>query len=190
MKDKIAIIADNSVEYIEVILDAWNNDDVVILIDVRQNMQEIEKILRENQCNRIVTDAEMISACKQANIYEYIQSLPNGLDTVVGEGGSKMSGGQKQRLVLARMIIYRPDIILLDEATSALDIKNTEEFIKSVKNNFKDKIVLIVTHDYTVARECDYVFFMESGKIKNSGKHEELIKDERYMNMWGKEIAI
>lgn len=144
--------------------------------------------IRENLMlgNEYATEEEMEAVCKKANIWEYITALENGLDTVVGENGCKMSGGQRQRLILARTLLYNPDILFLDEATSALDTRNAKEFMDCILEYFQDKIVLIITHDYTIANRCDYIYYLQDGKMTDSGAPDKLNRNSQYMKMWGK----
>lgn len=144
--------------------------------------------IRENLMlgNENATEEEMAAACQKANIWEYITGLEDGLDTVVGESGSKMSGGQRQRLILARLLLYNPDILFLDEATSALDTRNASEFMDCILEHFQNKLVLVITHDYTIANRCDYIYYLQNGKVADSGTPDELHQNSQYMKMWGK----
>lgn len=132
------------------------------------------------------TEEEMVAACQKANIWEYITGLKEGLDTIVGESGGKMSGGQRQRLALARLLLYNPDILFLDEATSALDTQNASKFMDCILEHFRNKLVLVITHDFTIANRCDYIYYLQNGKVADSGIPNELHKNSQYMKMWGK----
>ena len=116
------------------------------------------------------TDAEIIDACKKASIYDFIASLPEGLDTKVGPRGLKLSGGQKQRISIARVFLTNPEIIILDEATSALD-NETEHLVQA----FKGKTTITVAHRLSTIKDCDCIYVVHNHKIAESGSHNELI---------------
>jgi ABC-type multidrug transport system fused ATPase/permease subunit len=103
------------------------------------------------------TNGELIEACQKAYIYDFIGSLPDGLDTVIGERGIKLSGGQKQRLVLARLFLRDVDIFIFDEATSALDQYSESVIHQAINNIGKDKTIIIVAHRESSLRLCDRV---------------------------------
>ena len=113
-----------------------------------------------------------------ANIYEYIQSLPDKFNTVIGERGILLSGGQKQRIVIARVLVRKPKILLLDEATSALD-NESEVQIQKVIENFKRKItVLIIAHRLSTVINSDRLIVIEGGKIIEQGIPQKLLKNK------------
>ena len=125
------------------------------------------------------TMKDIIKAAKQANIYDYIMSLPNGFDTQIGERGVKLSGGQKQRLSIARVFLKNPPILILDEATSSLD-NVTEALIQESLNNLKKgRTTIVVAHRLSTIRNADEIFVIVSGEIKESGTHEDLIKKRK-----------
>lgn len=120
------------------------------------------------------TDAEIIDACKKASIYDFIASLPEGLDTKVGPRGLKLSGGQKQRISIARVFLTNPEIIILDEATSALD-NETEHLVQDALRAFKGKTTITVAHRLSTIKDCDCIYVVHNHKIAESGSHDELI---------------
>lgn len=136
-----------------------------------------------------VIDEEIRKACDLACLNEFIESLPNKYDTVVGEGGVTLSGGQRQRLAIARALIQKTKIILFDEATSALD-NETQNNIQSAINNLRDDYtIVIIAHRLSTIINCDEIFFMENGKIEQSGSHEELLKKcKSYKDLYTYEI--
>lgn len=136
-----------------------------------------------------VIDEEIRKACDLACLNEFIESLPNKYDTVVGEGGVTLSGGQRQRLAIARALIQKTKIILFDEATSALD-NETQNNIQSAINNLRDDYtIVIIAHRLSTIINCDEIFFMENGKIEQSGSHEELLeKCKSYKDLYTYEI--
>ena len=121
------------------------------------------------------TDEEIVAAAKQADIHEYISSLPDGYDTQIGERGVKLSGGQKQRLSIARVFLKNPAILILDEATSALD--NTTEAIiqKALFKLCEGRTTLVVAHRLSTVRKADEIVVINGGKIVEQGTHDALI---------------
>ena len=128
----------------------------------------------------------VIGAAEKAGAAEFIENLPDRYNTKIGERGVGLSGGEKQRLALARALIKNPDILILDEATSNLDLINEKNVHKAIqKLRGKDITVIIIAHRLTSITSCDNIFVMENGKIIQSGKHKELlIRDGIYKNMW------
>lgn len=125
-------------------------------------------------------ETDMITACRRANIYGFIQSLPNGFDTLIGERGVKLSGGQKQRLAIASALIKQPQLLIFDEATSALD-KQSEDVINDTINKLaKEMTVIVVTHKPATALRAKKVVVMENGKITAVGTHEQLLNKNKY----------
>lgn len=122
---------------------------------------------------------DIIKAAKQANIYEYIMSLPDGFDTQIGERGVRLSGGQKQRLSIARVFLKNPPILILDEATSSLD-NTTEALIQESLNKLKKgRTTIVVAHRLSTIRNADEIFVIVKGQIVESGSHEQLIKKRK-----------
>ena len=128
---------------------------------------------------------DVIQAAKKAKIMNFIDSLPEKFNTVVGERGLKLSGGEKQRIAIARTLLKDPDIVLLDEASSSLDY-NTEKEIKKNLNHFNvGKTVLSIAHRLSSIEDYDFIYFLEKGRIIESGKHSYLIDLKgRYYDMW------
>ena len=100
------------------------------------------------------TKAEMEDACRRANVLTFIQGLQQGFETVIGENGIRVSGGQKQRLVIARILLQDPEVIVFDEATSALDYKNESQILELLLQNLEQKTFLMVTHRETAVSKC------------------------------------
>ncbi len=121
------------------------------------------------------TDEEVINACKNANIYDYIMSLPNKFEATIGERGVKLSGGQKQRISIARVFLKNPPILILDEATSALD-NTTELLIQEALNRLSEgRTTIIVAHRLSTIKNATRIMLINDGKIKECGSHNELM---------------
>jgi len=126
-----------------------------------------------------ISNKEMIEAAKMANIYDFIQSRPNKFETVIGERGSLLSVGQRQRIVIARILARKPQLLILDEATSALD-NESEIQIQEVIENLKNKVtVLLIAHRLSTVTNCAKLLVLRNGKIKEQGSPEELLKNKR-----------
>ena len=124
-------------------------------------------------------------AAREAQIDDFIMSLPDGYDTKVGSYGSRFSGGEKQRIAIARAILKNAPILILDEATSAADPENQMEIDKAIKNLCKGKTVIIIAHRLSVVRMCDRVLVVENNTIRDIGTHDELIsRNIYYQKSW------
>lgn len=134
------------------------------------------------------TKSEINDALKKARLYDFVQSLRDGLNTNVGEGGSSLSGGQKQRLALARAILGNCEMIIFDEATSNIDIESEEAIWESIYELSKDKTILVISHRLANVVDADNIYVMKDGKIVENGNHDELtdIKGE-YFSMVNKQ---
>ena len=120
----------------------------------------------------------MRTACQAAQIWELIESLPNGLETMVGDRGHRLSGGEKQRLAIARLLLKSPSIVILDEATSSLDTES-EKWVQDALNNLmKDRTSIIIAHRLSTVRHADVIVVLDQGSITEMGTHEELIQKE------------
>ena len=123
---------------------------------------------------------EVRAAAKEAQIDDFIMSLPNGYDTKVGSFGSRFSGGEKQRIAIARAILKNAPILILDEATSAADPENQLEIDRAIENLCKGKTVLIVAHRLGAVNVCDKVAIVENHTITDAGTHEEVLSRNNY----------
>ena len=139
--------------------------------------------------NPYLTYEEIIEACKKAQIHDFINSLPLRYNTLVEENGSNFSGGQKQRLSIARAILRKPEILIMDEATSNLD-SITEKAIEKTIHEFSDgMITIIIAHRLSTIMRCDNIYILEKGEIKEQGNHEELLeKQGRYYELWKEQL--
>jgi ATP-binding cassette subfamily B protein len=121
------------------------------------------------------TEEEMEQACRSAQIWELVQSLPNKFDTLVGERGHRLSGGEKQRLAIARLLLKSPSVVILDEATAHLDSENEALVQKALKSALRDRTSIVIAHRLSTIRDADQIIVLEHGVIVERGKHDELI---------------
>jgi len=129
--------------------------------------------------NNSISNAEVEKAAKMANIHRFIQSCPEKYETVIGERGLFISAGQRQRIVIARILARQPKILVLDEATSALD-NESEVQIQQVIENLKNKVtVLLIAHRLSTVKNCTKLFILQNGVIKEQGSPEKLLADEK-----------
>lgn len=138
-------------------------------------------IFSDTIANNIVSDEndidkeKLILACTVANIYEYINALPLGFDTIIGANGIGLSQGQKQRILIARAVYKNPDYIFLDEATNALDANNERKIVENLQSFFLDRTVVIIAHRLSTVRNADQIIVLEKGEIIEVGNHSSLV---------------
>lgn len=134
--------------------------------------------IRENllYANDQSTEEDMVSACKDANIHDYITSLPNGYDTVIGNRGTKLSGGEKQRLSIARAILKNPRILVLDEATSSLDSISESLIQGAIEPLLKGRTSIVIAHRLSTVMSADEILVLDEGRIVERGTHRELLQ--------------
>ena len=121
------------------------------------------------------TEDEMRIACESAQIWDLIKSLPNGLDTMVGERGHRLSGGEKQRLAIARLLLKSPAVVILDEATAHLDSENEALVQAALQSALKGRTSIVIAHRLSTVRDADQILVLEKGQIVERGKHDELV---------------
>jgi subfamily B ATP-binding cassette protein MsbA len=124
---------------------------------------------------RPVADTEIRAALRKAALEEFVDSLPQGLDTAVGERGARFSGGQRQRLAIARALLKDAPILLLDEATSALDTSTEREVQEALERGMKGRTTLVIAHRLSTIERADRIVVLEGGRIVEQGRHDELI---------------
>ncbi len=123
------------------------------------------------------TDQEIIAACKAAQAYDFVMSFPDGFDTDLGQGGVNVSGGQKQRLCIARALLKKPKIIILDDSTSAVDTATDAKIRQAFSDSFKDTTAIIIAQRITSICDADRIVVLDDGKIAGIGTHEELLQN-------------
>ncbi len=121
---------------------------------------------------------EVVEAAKKACCHEFIMRLPEGYETVVGEGGATLSGGEKQRIAIARAMMKDAPVIILDEATANVDPENEKELTEAIENLTKQKTILMIAHRLKTVQNADQILVVDKGKIVQKGKHEELLAQE------------
>lgn len=125
---------------------------------------------------------EVMNAAKKASCHDFIMALPDGYKTVVGEGGATLSGGEKQRIAIARAIMKNAPIIILDEATANVDPENEKELTEAIENLTKEKTIIMIAHRLKTVRNADQIIVVDKGRIVQQGKHEDLIKEDGIYN--------
>jgi ATP-binding cassette subfamily B protein len=121
------------------------------------------------------TDADLVEACRAAQILELIESLPGGFDTVVGERGYRMSGGEKQRLSIARMLLKDPAVVILDEATSHLDSENEALVQEALAEALAGRTAIVIAHRLSTITQADQILVIDDGRLVDHGTHDELL---------------
>ena len=149
---------------------------------VTQNVILFNDTIKNNiiHGNKNASENDINKAVKSANIQDLVEKLDNGLNTYIGENGVKLSGGEKQRLSIARALIKNPDILILDEATASLDSESEKKVHSAIDNIIKNRTVIIIAHRLSTIINADKILVMNDGKIVESGSHNELLKNNGY----------
>jgi ATP-binding cassette subfamily B protein len=124
------------------------------------------------------THEQVVAAAKRACCHDFILSLPEGYDTIIGEGGSTLSGGEKQRISIARAILKDAPIIILDEATSSVDPENEQALLSAIQELTKDKTLISIAHRLSTVRNADQIIVIDQGRVVQQGKHNELLQKD------------
>ena len=154
---------------------------------VSQDVILIDGTIKENIIfgHEDINEDKLIEAAKNANIYDFIQSLPGGFNTQVGERGVKLSGGQKQRIAIARIFLKDAPILILDEATAALDNKSEKSIQNALERLMKNRTTLVIAHRLSTIKQADQIMVMEEGQIIEKGNHEALLnKQGHYYDLY------
>jgi ABC-type transport system involved in cytochrome bd biosynthesis fused ATPase/permease subunit len=139
--------------------------------------------------NPDATNEQVYDACRAASIHDKILSFPDKYETKVGERGLRLSGGEKQRVAIARTIIKDPRIIMLDEATAALDTETEQHIQEAFTSLAKGRTMLVIAHRLSTITHADQILVLNKGKVAERGTHEELLeKNGQYATMWKKQI--
>ena len=161
---------------------------------VTQDTQLFAGTIKENLLfvNPHATDSEMTDVLKKASCFNLLGRAENGLDTLIGEGGIKISGGEKQRLSIARALLRKPHLLIFDEATSSLDSLTEEEITNTIKevSSQQEQITILIAHRLSTIMHADKIYVLEKGEVIETGTHEELIsKMGLYYAMWRQQIG-
>ena len=140
--------------------------------------------------NPLATDEEVIAAAKKACCDEFISKLPDGYDTSAGEAGKRLSGGEKQRIAIARIMLKNAPIVILDEATAFTDPENEQLIQQSISELTKGKTLLVIAHRLSTVKDADKIVVLNEGIVEAEGTHEELLKSSPlYEKMWSAHIG-
>jgi ATP-binding cassette subfamily B protein len=157
---------------------------------VMQDAHLFHETIAENlrYAKQDATEEEMIQACKSAQIWNLIDSLPNGFETMVGERGHRLSGGEKQRLAIARLLLKSPSVVILDEATAHLDSENEQLVHAALQTALKGRTSIVIAHRLSTVRDADQVLVLEKGSIVERGTHDELVaKGGLYSDLYNRQ---
>lgn len=161
---------------------------------VTQDAQLFSGSIRENLLfvRPDATDEECMNVLRQASVHSLLARADRGLDTVIGEGGIKVSGGEKQRLSIARALLRKPELIVFDEATSSLDSLTEEEISQTIRDvaTTRDSITILIAHRLSTVLHADRIYVLERGRIVEFGRHDELLSRKGlYYAMWRQQVG-
>jgi ATP-binding cassette subfamily B protein len=161
---------------------------------VTQDTQLFSGTIRENLLfvNPLASEGDLIDALHKASCQNLLSRAEKGLETMIGEGGLKLSGGEKQRLSIARALLRKPRLLMFDEATSALDSLTEEEINKTIRNvsSFNDQITILIAHRLSTIMHADRIYVLERGIVVETGTHDSLLEEKGlYYAMWRQQIG-
>jgi ABC-type transport system involved in Fe-S cluster assembly fused permease/ATPase subunit len=131
------------------------------------------------------TEQEVMQASRLADIHDFIESLPEGYSTIVGERGLKLSGGEKQRVAIARVLLKNPAILVFDEATSSLDSQSEKNILSALSNISRNKTTVVIAHRLSTIVDADNILVLDKGEVKEQGNHQQLLEKRGiYANLW------
>ena len=170
----------------ELTLESLRDSIGVVMQDAHLFHESISENLR--YAKQDATIEQMQAACEAAQIWKLIESLPNGLDTMVGERGHRLSGGEKQRLAIARLLLKSPAVVILDEATAHLDSENEQLVHAALQTALKGRTSIVIAHRLSTVREADQILVLEKGSIVERGTHDELVaKGGLYADLYNRQ---
>ena len=163
------------------IIDEHKKDLRNLISVVSQETSLFDDTIRSNilMGETIKTDKELCNVLKDSSVSQFLDDLPNGLDSVVGPRGINLSGGQRQRIGIARALYNYPEIIVLDEATSSLDGLTENYVMDSIESLSKEVTTIIIAHRLSTIKECDCIYFIKNGQIENYGTYNELYENNQ-----------
>lgn len=161
-------LEDLSKKFIKENIAVVNQFPYIFNISIRENF----RLIKSN-----ITDEEILELCKKTRIYDHIMSLPNKLDSVMGEGGSQFSGGQRQKLCIARALARHVKILIFDEATSSLDNSSQADIMEIIEKLKNEMTIIIIAHRLSTITYADCIYLLEKGKVITQGTHKELMKN-------------
>jgi len=167
-------------------MDSLRDSIGIVMQDAHLFHETIAENLR--YAKQDATEEEMIQACKSAQIWNLIDSLPNGFETMVGERGHRLSGGEKQRLAIARLLLKSPSVVILDEATAHLDSENEQLVHAALQTALKGRTSIVIAHRLSTVRDADQILVLEKGSIVERGTHDELVaKGGLYSDLYNRQ---